>query len=116
MSKQKTMKSFMKEQQTLNGVAEILKYVFENDDSFNDDEEFAELTNRTINLLKITTKCEDELSKDKEFNRLLRTIGVDEKTTTKDLTNLILHATIGKQSMVIDRLVSIIKDLEQGRI
>lgn len=109
MTKQRTLHNFTQEQHALNNISDMLAYIFNEDPILEDKKLFGELTKRTLDLMKHTDDYEHQLSKDKEFLEAIDNTGdttVDE--VLEDITYVLLHATIARQSLVIDKLASML--------
>lgn len=114
MSKHKSLRNFTQEQQALNNIADMLNYLFEGDLIKNDQEAFDELTQRTLDLMKQTDSYEHDLREDPTFLKTIAEaadVGVEE--VIDDLTYVLLHSALAKQSIVIERLASMLDDLPQ---
>lgn len=114
MTKQNTLHNFTQEQHALNNISDMLTYIFNEDPILEDMTTFSELTKRTLELMKHTDNYEHSLKEDKEFLDAITNTGdttVDE--VLEDITYVLLHATIARQSLVIDKLATMLGGLPE---
>lgn len=113
MIDKKTLHDFTQEQHALNNISDMLRYVFEGDAIVDNKEVFNELTQKTLDLMKITDSYEKSLSEDESFLKALdKNESPNAESVIDDLTFVLLHATIAKQSLMIDRLISMLDNKE----
>lgn len=114
MTKQKTLHNFTQEQHALNNISDMLTYIFNEDPILEDVATFSELTKRTLDLMKHTDDYEHQLNNDKDFLKALNDIG-DAKVSDiiEDITYVLLHATIARQSLVIDKLTEMLGEFPE---
>lgn len=98
--------NFVKEQTSLNDIAEILKVFYKDDEVLNTQDNFDKFVETTYELLLATEESTHKLIKD---TKLLKTIigsGTDNtKEAIDDIIYMTLHATIAKQIIIINKLL-----------
>lgn len=113
MTKQKTLHGFMQEQQAINNIADMLRYVFYGDVILENKVVFDELVQKTMDLMKTTDSYEASLQEDEDFlTAVKKTTDTKVENVVADLTFVLLHATIAKQSLMIDKLLDLLDNKE----
>lgn len=114
MTKQKTLHNFTQEQHALNNISDMLTYIFNEDPILEDTDAFNELTKRTLDLMKNTDDYGYQLSKNDLFLDAISDNGdTDVNGVIEDITYVLLHSTIARQSLVIDKLSEMLGELPE---
>ena len=107
------LNNFVKTQDTLNNIADILEKLYMNDPIMTNEEAFNELTERTYNLLMETDDQIDVMLNDQELLDSIEAVDVSAPIEAiKDIIHIMVHSTIAKQSIIIDHLLNKIEELE----
>lgn len=107
------LNNFVKTQDTLNNIADILEKLYMSDPIMTNEEAFNELTERTYNLLMETDDQIDVMLNDQELLDSIEAVdGSEPIEAIKDIIHIMVHSTIAKQSIIIDHLLNKIEELE----
>jgi hypothetical protein len=118
MTNKRTLYDFTQEQHALNNIADMMRYLFAGDPILEDTKTFDELTERVLFLIKTTADYEQELKKDTTFLEGVAKAapdGADVDEIIDDLTFMLLHATIARQTVVIEQLTRLVEELDNGQ-
>lgn len=108
------LNKFVKTQDTLNNLADILEKLYMNDPIKQNEDAFNELTERTFSALQETDDNIDTMINDEDMVNSIISIGEqDPMAAIKDMVHIMVHSVIAKQSIVIDQLLMKIEDLER---
>ena len=107
------LNNFVKTQDALNNIADILEKLYISDPIIKNEDAFNELTERTYNMLLETDDHMDIMLNDSEIVTVVESIGEEAPVeAVKDMIHIMIHSTMAKQSIIIDQLLMRIEELE----